>query len=117
MLCPDLPTFAFMGPSLLWFSAILAVLAGMGRTLKKYPEDHQSPRFEPNVFFFHWQITQPFAVQEEFTQKTQDLNPECKDSIPIMQMGVKLGCYENLNHYARSSSNMETSVLVIFCRF
>ena len=30
---PDLPTVVFMGPSLLWFSAFLAVLAGVGRTL------------------------------------------------------------------------------------
>ena len=44
------------------------------------------------MFFFHWQITQPIAGQDEFTQKTQDLNPECKkDSRPIMKLGAKLG--------------------------
>ena len=30
-------------------------------------------------------MAHPFAVQDKFTQKTQDLNPECKEgSIPIM---------------------------------
>ena len=30
-------------------------------------------------------MANPFAVQDKFTQKTQDLNPECKEgSIPIM---------------------------------
>ena len=44
------------------------------------------------MFFLHWQIAQPFAVQDEFTRKTQDLNPECiEDLSPIMQLGVKLG--------------------------
>ena len=41
-----------MGPSLLWFLAFLAVLAGLAALPEKYPEDHQSPRFEPNVFYF-----------------------------------------------------------------
>ena len=45
-----------MGPSLLWFSAFLAVLTGVGRTLcqwrRKYPKDCQLSGFEPNVFSF-----------------------------------------------------------------
>ena len=41
------------------------------------------------MFLFHWQIAQSFAVQDDFTQKNQDLNPECKESsIPIMQLEV-----------------------------
>ena len=55
-----------------------------------WPESWQLTVFW--VLFFHWQIAHSFAVQDEFTQKTQDLNPECKeDSNPIMQWGIKLG--------------------------
>ena len=37
-------------------------------------------------------MAHPFAVQDKFTRKTQDLNPECKEgSIPIMLLGVLLG--------------------------
>ena len=44
------------------------------------------------MFFFHWQMAHPFAVQDKFTRKTQDLNPECKEgSIQIMQLWVQLG--------------------------
>ena len=50
---------------------------------KKYPEDHQMPGF----FFFHWQTAQPSAVQDNLSEKTQDL------SNPIMQQWVKLGFY------------------------
>ena len=65
-----------MGPSLLWFFAFSAVFAGVGRTR----------------FFFHLQMDHTFAVQDKFTRKTQDLNPECKEgSILIMQLGVLLG--------------------------
>ena len=40
-------------------------------------------------FFFHWQMAQPYAIQDKFTPKTQDLNPEGKEcSIPIMQLRV-----------------------------
>jgi len=43
------------------------------------------------TFFFHRQIAIPFAVQDEFEKKNQDLNPECKEvSSPIMELGVKL---------------------------
>ena len=71
----------------------MAVLVDMGHTpqnkRKSTPKRWYSSGLEPNVFFFHWQITQAFAVQDEFTQKTQDLNPECKEgSIPMMQLGV-----------------------------
>jgi len=92
---PDLSTVVFMGPSLPLFSAFSAVLAGMGCTLcqskKKYPEDCQSSRFEPNVFSFigKWLSYLRFKI---FTQKSQDLNPECKEgSISIMQLGVLTG--------------------------
>ena len=44
------------------------------------------------MYFFHWQMAHPFAVQDKSTRKTQDLNPECKEgSIPIMLLGVLLG--------------------------
>ena len=37
-------------------------------------------------------MAHPFSVQDKFTRKTQDLNPECKEgSFPIMLMGVLLG--------------------------
>ena len=35
---PDLPTVVFMGPSLLWFLAFLAVLVGVGHTSQKVPQ-------------------------------------------------------------------------------
>ena len=39
-------------------------------------------------------MAHPFAVQDKFTRKTQDLNPECKEgSIPIMLLGVLLGLH------------------------
>ena len=83
-----------MGPSLPWFSAFLAVLAGVGRTP---PESHLKPQsyfltfsfigkslsdllfkisnHNPSLmFFFHLKIAQLFAVQDKFTQKTQDWN-------------------------------------------
>ena len=76
LLSPDLPIIAFMGPSLLWFSAISAVLAGVGPP--KIVSNHNS---RPNVFLsrfsdhdpgfcFHWQIIQPFGDQDYFTGKT-----------------------------------------------
>ena len=37
-------------------------------------------------------MAHPFAVQDKFTQKTEDLNPECEEgSIPIMLLGVLPG--------------------------
>ena len=37
-------------------------------------------------------MAHPFAVQDKFTQKTQDLSLECKEgSCPIMLLGVLLG--------------------------
>jgi len=57
-----------MGPSLLWFSAflaVLAVLAGVGHTPRKVPKkNNQLPHLNVK-FFFHWKITQPFAVQDK----------------------------------------------------
>jgi len=59
---------------------------------KKYPEDHQSPGFGPNVFFFLWQIAHYLWFKMNLQKLIQDLNPECKeDSSPIIQVGVKLG--------------------------
>ena len=49
---PDLPTVVFMGSSLLWFLAFLAVLAAWAALPEKYPKDHQLPRFETNVVSF-----------------------------------------------------------------
>ena len=51
------------------------------------------------MFFFQCQIAQTFVVQDEFTQKTQDLNPECKEgSTPIMQLGIRLALWLLYGH-------------------
>ena len=89
---PRITYSCIFGTFSLWFSVFFAVLADVGHTIcqrkKKYPKDCQSPGFEPNVFSFIGKLLR-FAVQDEFTQKTQDLNPGCKEgSIPIMQLGV-----------------------------
>ena len=84
----DLPIDVFMRPSLLWFSAFSAVLAGMGRTI--FNERESTPKIvncsDSNLMFFlSLANAHPFAVQDESTKKTQDLNPERKEgSIPIM---------------------------------
>ena len=49
---PYLPTVVFMDPALLWFSAFLAVLAGVGHTAKISPQT----KILFLYIFYHWQI-------------------------------------------------------------
>jgi len=60
---PDLPTIALMGPSLLWFFALSAALAGVGCKHLKINLSNDKGL----MFFFYWEIALRFVVQDSFT--------------------------------------------------
>ena len=67
---------------------------------------------------FHWQIVQQYAIQDEFTQKTQDLNPKCKEDSkqPNNATGGKTGILTDTENFFRSKiqccrSNVYTCLL------
>ena len=62
------------------------VLGNLRAKLNKTGNDHLMGKLKVTFFsrqnlniHFHWQIVQQYAIQDEFTQKTQDLNPKCKE--------------------------------------
>ena len=59
---PDLPTIALM--VLLWFSFYLEVLTCAGRRHPKIASNYDLG----SMFFFYWEIAQPFAVLDSWTK-------------------------------------------------